>query len=333
MPPSPAQPNPLPASGRDTPIGLLADPVNAVIISTLGERRAEPLTAPALAERELVGVAPRLVRDRMRQLERHGIVAATDHETAGTSKRSRWALTVAGRDLFSLQSVMTRIVTHAARLPAAAAPDTRHRLVSRVLSELADPIVIALLRALAAGPAGPTTLEDACAPTPRRTLYRRLGTLVDAGVVRRTTTHEVPRRTSYELDERWRPVVSILLLSAWWEWRHAGTQQSAMASDLEGLLLGIMPLVRVARPRQDSCVRFVVAADDHEGGMTLRCQQARLVPAGDAATPTATVAGHPSAWASALVNDRREELAFSGDAALAGEFLSAVRGAVLAYVR
>lgn len=324
-----------PSARGPSATALLADRTSRAVVLTLGEARGRSLSAPAITEQGMIEGTPRLVRDRIRDLERAGILEPEPEPHPGNTP-GRWRLTAAGRDLYRLQSLLTRIVAHAAKLSATTSSGAREHVVELTLKGLSDPVVVQIARCLAAhGPLDPVGLEMACRPTPRRTLYRRLSPLVAGGVVVRTTSRQVPRSTHYELAQRWRPVAAILMLSAWWESRHRAAAGHGVAVDLEGLLIAIAPVVRLGQSAGAGPVRWVVDHPSADPVPLLLADGDRLRLESDPtdAEPIATVVGTPSAWTEALVTDQRAGLSFVGEAQLAGEVLEAVRAALLMYIR
>lgn len=318
---------------------LLADRANRIVIVALAEA-AEPLRATQIAERWTTDASPRQLRDRVRALERMGILEAA--EGGGPPRITigpRWTLSAAGRDLYHLLSLMTRIAESAAALRDDTPPAIRERIVGLVLKAMADPVVVQINRCLATGPHDPVALEEGCRPIARRTMYRRLEMLVGYGVVTRRTTRRIPRRTIYELADRWRPVVTVLLLSAWWGWRHDSPGDPVHTNDLVGLLRGILPNVRLRDARDHARLRWAVEVDGDERPVTLEVRGDRLTlvcpqPGPNDPHPVeVSVGGPPDAWATALVTNDREGLDIRGDAELSRECGDAVRAALLAYLR
>ncbi|MDO9354739.1 MAG: winged helix-turn-helix transcriptional regulator [Solirubrobacteraceae bacterium] len=338
VPPAPST-APAPAVGTTgSAIELLADRTSRAIIGVLGDARRRPLTTASITDVSPLDVTARLVRDRVRDLGRHGIVAPP---LDGSSGPGHWVLTAAGEDLLRLQSLMARVVAHGAGLPQTASPSARDRVLDASLVALADPVSVLIIRRLAEfGPMDPTDLEARCEPTPRRTLYRRLSTLVTGGAVLRNTTGQVPRRTSYELAARWRPVAAVVLLSGWWEARHSlgGTIGEF---DLEGLLLSVLPSVRVQAVPAGTTVHWLIDGQGRRDALTLRVQREgvslevahEVDPTGPLPSGEHTLRGTPTQWSSALVTDRRDELVASGDATLGDAVFASIRSSLLAYVR
>lgn len=313
---------------------MLADRASGAIIAALGD--AQPA---ALSASEIVANAPldvplrlRLVRDRLRELERGGVVAAADVDPELHGSGLHWRLTAAGRDLRRLQSLVEHVVLDAMGLPERAPAPTRARAVEAALRALADPVVVRVLTALSAATAlSPTALEERCRPVARRTLYRRLDRLVSAGVVARQTTRGVPRRTTYAIAPAWRQAAVLSLLGAWWETRHRGTAEA----DLESPLRIVLPAVPIRRLAPEARVRWIVEQGDATQDLLLAREDdhlAALPHDGDTAAD-ATVSGDVRAWAAALVADEQDGLRVEGDAALARGLLDAVRAALFASVR
>ncbi|MEH3054067.1 MAG: winged helix-turn-helix transcriptional regulator [Patulibacter minatonensis] len=334
--PSSPPPRPRAASTGSPGATLLADPATRAIVAHLGAAGAGSLDATQIAGAVQLSLTGRLVRDRLRILERRGVVVATSRAASDGSAPTRWALTDAGRDLHRLLSLITRITAHAARLPEASGQaKATDAVVGCTLSALDDPIVRTVARQLgAASFLEPLELEAACTGIPRRTLYRRLGPLVDAGAILRETTRQVPRSTRYALVDRWRPVVAVLVLIAWWESRHPGAASPPADLDLAGAMTIVSPRVRPRRGG-DAVVRWVVAEPGARFASfdTATADGAVVTRASDAATPTATVRAPLAAWTAALVEGSFGPLEITGDAAQAEAMLAAFRAALLAYVR
>lgn len=335
---------PSPKPSLPPAVTLLADRANRTIIATLAEARGRPLSAADITDRSPLDFAARLIRDRVRGLVRSGIAVAAVPGKTDRWAEPRWVLTDAGEDLNRLEPLIARIATRATGRTALIRSSYRDEVVEKTLAALADPVVLQIVRCLAeTGPVGPLELEALCAPTPRRTLYRRLGVLVDGGAVLRTTTPRVPRTTVYAIDDRWRPASAIVLLAGWWQGRHNHPVGAIDAFDLEGLVLSVLPSVRIAGVSDGSELAWDVTLADGGGASThfevaghrLRIAASASPSDGPSRTtpPVTRTSGSPAAWSTALVNDRRGELTTEGDAGLADAVLTAVRSALLAYVR
>lgn len=323
---------------RTAPITtLLADRPTHTIVQLLGDARARGQEAVAVTEQPVGDATPRLIRDRLRGLERAGIVEAIERAPANGGAPSLWALTNAGRDLYRLEALMARIVTRAADLPPTVRAAARDEAFTQTLTTLTDASSVALLRtlAMAAEPLDPVALEIACQPVPRRTLYRRLTGLVEQGVVTRIAGRTVPRSTRYELVERWRPVAAVPVLGAWWESRHWTAPQPSDLAALEGLLGAILPLVRLDRSHDGKRIAWSIDATlGHASGTILvRGEEVAATVPSMAGTAEATISGSPAAWSTALVTDRTDDLIVTGDPAFARDAIGAVRASMLAYVR
>ncbi len=277
------------------------------------------------------------MRDRLRGLDRAGIAVAVERST-GHSGPTLWALSPAGRDLFNLYALLERIATHAAELPASAPPSLRTEAIDTALGTLADPVAVKVVQALALAPRplDPPALEAAVTPVPRRTLYRRLSPLVEAKVVQRIVGRTVPRSTTYALSDRWRPVATMPVLSAWWESRHFDEVEIGDPSHVHAVLQALAPLVAApARARSGQVLRWTVAAPESVSitGL-LRFEGGQVIAApDDGSSATATAGGPGAAWASALVTDRTDGLEITGESALARDTLAALRAALLSYIR
>lgn len=316
----------------------LADPTTRGILRALGEASGTPLTSAMIADRHPQMPTARLIRDRLRDLEQGGIVETIHghHDAARSGSELFWQLTVPGMELYRLGALIARIVLQAMGIETTATPETRERIVHTTLGAMADPQTMRVGRVLASarGPLDPSELERLCAPTPRRTLYRRLSLLVDAGVVKRETTREVPRRTRYQLVERWRPVAGALLLAAWWELRHDKAEERGRSFDLSGLLRVALPSVRLRDGHRPGRLRWQVTDGERVvSEVDVEARGGGLEQPANEATPDATAAGTPRAWASALVTDHTDDLAIDGDAALVNDVLTALRAAALRYLR
>lgn len=316
-------------------IAALADQASRAIVIALGEARGTALSAAEIVAASHIAVTLklRLIRDRLRELERAGVVAAADVDPATHGPGLHWVLTASGQDLHRLLSVMQHVVADAAELDESMAAPVRDRVVGRTLKALGDPGVMRIVTALAAGAElDPTALEERCLPTPRRTLYRRLDVLVSNGVVRRTTTRGVPRRTHYTIAQSWRQAAVLPLLAAWWEGRHGAAAQPV---DVEAPLRIVLPNVRVARLPGGARVLWIVDQGTATQRLCLEADdgQLRMCTAPEPADVDATTTGTPQAWTAALVADQLGELQVTGDRQLAQTVLEAVRAALFASVR
>jgi DNA-binding HxlR family transcriptional regulator len=284
------------------------------------------------------GSTPRALRDHLGQLARWGVVRAVRAaRTDGAAGRAivGWALEPGGRELHRVSALMTRVVSTTLRLPPHVDADKRDEVARLVIATLDDPIVVEVVRTLAVHPYFAGELEAACSGVaPRRSLYRRLNRLIEVGAIERHSTHEVPRRTRYELADAWRPLALLLLLGAWWEWRHADPTENALASDLEALTHAVAPRTSVDRGLDGVEVRWVVEQPGNVREVRLvgasgRLRAERGSAADDAATD-AVVRASPDAWCAALITKDRSGLAVQGDAGLAAQVGEAVRLALLA---
>jgi len=328
---------------RASAIALLADRPSRAIVGVLGGAEERALTSAEIVRRARGAGSTRLLRDRLRALDRTGVVAPADPTVPAAAGGATWGLTDAGRDLHRLYGVIGRIALGAigggCGEAVALSAMARERTVDAVLGALCDPVVIQIGRCLATGPLEATPLEEACRPTARRTLYRRLDRLVRSGVVVRRTIRTVPRRTIYELAGRWRPGVAILLLSAWWEWRHGTPADPLQAADLEGLLRMIGPLVETPASRDGARLRWMVTSAGRPTGVALEVAAGGLRVAAanldDDADPEVDVevSGPAGAWAGALVTGESRGLTAHGDAQLAFDIGAALRAALLVYLR
>lgn len=314
---------------------LLRDPANRTIIGALAEDRPEPLDVAGLQAHALPSSPVRFLRDRLRHLAEAGVVARTEeHGPRAAGATATWALTPAGRDLHRIHAVIVRIVTRAGAPRVAASTVRRDAAVDAALDALADPPTLRILEELAGAdePLDPDALEAACHPVTRRTLYRRLRVLQDQGVVSRLVTHQVPRRTHYTLQDRWRPVAGVLLLSSWWELRHGADRNPEL--NLRLLLQLVAP---VAKTRAQGSVACVVTDGTSRTPVRLELGgghvHARHGGADRALEDGATAEGTALAWAAALVTDARDAMTITGDAELAGSAIASIRAALLAYVR
>lgn len=316
-------------------IAALADQASRAIVIALGDARGAALSAAEIVAASHIAVTLklRLIRDRLRELERAGVVAAADVDPATHGPGLHWVLTASGQDLHRLLSVMQHVVADAAGLDDATPAPVRDRAVGRTLKALGDPAVMRIVTALAAGAElDPTELEHRCLPTPRRTLYRRLDVLVTNGVVRRNTTRGVPRRTLYTIDPSWRQAAVLPLLAAWWEGRHGA---AAHPVDVEAPLRIVLPNVRAARLPDGARVVWIVDQGSATQRLGLEVDGERLQMTNDPAAVDggAVTTGTPHAWTAALVADQLGELRVTGDGQLAQAVLEAVRAALFASVR
>lgn len=321
------------AAWGGTAVSLLADRANRAIIVTLGDGQGTPRSAAAIVAGSPIGLSLklRLVRDRLRDLERGGVVSPADVDPTEHGPGLHWVLTTAGRDLHRLHSVMQHVVTDTAGLDDRAPAHVRDRVLERTLGALADPAVARIVAALAAGTElDPTELEARCRPTSRRTLYRRLDLLVSGGVVARETTRGVPRRTRYAITPSWRQAAVLPLLAAWWESRHGAADDPI---DVAGPLRIILPAVRADRLPAGARVLWVVEQGDLSQRIVLEVCDGGLRMGGSDTGADAVTEGPPQGWTGALVADRLGDVRITGDEQLARAALAAVRAALFASVR
>lgn len=312
---------------RGAPARVLADPAGRQILRALGEGARTRLTAGEICRQARGTLTQRLIRDRLRELDRAQLVRAVDADPA-----VRWSLTPAGRDLHRLLSVVERIVGRAAGLSEN--HGARDDAVQRTLRALSDPVVQRAIAALADDtPVDPVTLERRCHPTPRRTLYRRLQAMVETRVVTRTTTSGVPRTSTYTLARRWRPAAVLWMLPAWWESRDHQDGGHARAADIVVPVRVLLPVVDASALPARTRVRWIVDDAGRQEALTLAVCDGRLVSATASAPAAAEVGGSPAAWAAALISDQRSALDVAGDEALARAVSDLIRSALLAYVR
>lgn len=329
-----APPDPAPAvAWGGTAVSLLADRANRAIIVTLGDAQGSPRSAASIVAASPVGLSLklRLIRDRLRELERGGVVSAADVDPAEHGPGLHWALTTSGRDLHRLHSVMEHVAADAAGLGERTPAHERDRVLERTLGALADPAVARIVAALAAGTElDPTELEARCRPTSRRTLYRRLDLLVSGGVVSRDTTRGVPRRTRYAIAPSWRQAAVLPLLAAWWESRHGAADDPI---DVAGPLRIILPAVRADQLPAGAQALWVVEQGDLSQRIVLEVGERGLRMGTEAGQADAVIEGPPQGWTGALVADRLGDVRMTGDEALARAVLAAVRAALFASVR
>lgn len=335
--PRPGKPSRAPSRRKRSAAGLLADDASRAVLLALGEPPPDGDAGWAITEQPLPGLTPRVIRERLRDLERSGLAEIVERGPANGGAPSLWGLTTAGRDLFRLQALIARIVARASEPKAVARRTAEERAIGQTVGWFADPVTVQILRALAiAGePLGPVSLEQAVDPVPRRTLYRRLTPLLDEGAVVRITGHTVPRSTWYELGDRWRPAAAIPVLCTWWESRHWTDEGPSTTFDPEGVIHTIAPLVRLDRKRPARDVRLGFGGPATQRSLVLRVSGDRISTgvSSDAPDVDATASGGDTAWAAALVTDGSGRLQLDGDADLARAVIIAIRAALLTYVR
>lgn len=180
------------------------------------------------------------------------------------------------------------------------------------------------------GPVSPTTLEAACTPVSRRTMYRRLEDLGSAEVALHVTHSTVPRTSSWELSPRWRSAASVPMLLAWWDWRRDGPPTSA-AKQVRALAMTVLPVLH-GRGLPSGVVEWQIGTPTEE--ISLRVAFADGGARVDDSTPPSAVASADAlTWLGALVAGRREEIEVQGDSALAASALDSIRAALLTDVR
>jgi DNA-binding HxlR family transcriptional regulator len=317
-------------TARVTVAGLLADRRRRWLLSALAAARGEPLSIAQLVQRTTSGDGPRAVREALRSLRDMGVV----REVPGAT--TSWAILPAGAELANLARVLTRLAVKLVRLPHGLPEHVQDDIGRRVMAHLGDPVVVATVRALAVRPRTASELEELCDRiAPRRTVYRRLRTLVDVGAIERHALQEMPRRTQYEIADHWRPAALMLLLATWWEWRHADPRAEALASDLESLVHALAPLVTPPRHLEGRQVRWVVTQPGEPVVLAVGVADGVLrvetvadpdsERAGDA-----EVIGAPPSWCAVLVSLDASAMTVRGDQRVAAGMMQLLRSVLLA---
>lgn len=325
----------LPPSDRGslTPAAkLLSDPATRLVLEAIGDARGRPQTTASLMENAAPrGFNARLTRDRLRQLQRENLAVPSASGAGQSATTTRWTLTPTGRELQRTLAIVTRVLGNAAtRAPAI--PDRPSTVLDVAFHSLADPATARVLTILGEHPGevSPSVLEHAAAPVSRRTMYRRLADLGDAGIALHITHRTVPRTSSWEMSPGWRSAASVPMLLAWWDWRRSGIPDSA-AAQVRALVATILPTVHT-RPEQSGTVEWTFVGPTRTAtlGIEVAGRAARQQPS---AHPTATASGEAITWLEALVAGRREGISTVGDTELSASTLNAVRAALFTDVR
>lgn len=309
------------------PLELLGDPVIRMLLTEL-EGNDTARSTQELAERVMLGLTQRQLRDKLRDAAGDGIVTG---ETPQPGQPRIWRMTDNGRDLARLLAIARRVTSRAMNV-APDAPSVLHdRALDRLLAWTADPIILKIAGALAdRGPIETSVVAERCADIPRRTMYRRLAPLVEAGAVQHTTQHTMPRSTSYELNMRYRALVSLPLVAAWWEARHSSGPVTV--PDVACMLRVAMPLVRIPRGEL-ATLRWETTEPDRAFTTVRRAGATQLSTLREAApSPTVTLTGRQIDWVAALVTGEHQDIQITGDPQLGQRALQAMRAAMLQYV-
>lgn len=308
------------------PLELLRDPVVRLLLTELDGDTT--LSTQALAERARLGLNQRQLRDKIRDAATDGVVAA---DTPPPGQPRIWRTTATGRDLARLLAIARRVSSRAVGVSPDAPSVLHDRALDQLLGWTADASILKIAGALAdRGPVETSLLAARCADIPRRTMYRRLAPLVDAGAVQHSTQHTMPRSTRYELTTRYRALVALPLVAAWWEARHS--PGPIAVPDVSCMLRVAVPLVRM--PRGEQCTLQWTTSEPDRSFTTVQREggtQLTTVPTPDS-SPTANLAGRQIDWIAALVTGDTDGIELAGDQQLARRALQAMRAAMLQYV-
>lgn len=204
---------------------------------------------------------------------------------------------------------------------------------ARALDLVGDKWTLLIIRDLAAGPRRFVELQRVLPGISTEQLRSRLNRMVADGLLTRQRYREVPPRVDYELTERSRELMPVVgALARWgydWTWSAPRPGEDVNV----GAVFRLAPGLLEPPPGVEGTVELIVEAEGEESPE----RRYRLTAANGSVsiseqTPengvAASVSGAPDAWVRALGPEGAvDELAFSGNRALADAVLNGFTGA------
>ena len=286
-------------------------------VPILRELDAGPLRPSELDER-LPRAPHAAVMRRLRQLHSGGVVLR--QRSRGLSPRADYFLTDAGRELMEIPRAADRWARHASP------PDSGRRPAGRLALRLtADEMTRTILLSLADGPLRPLELEKRLPQVGRSAVRDKLGRLVIAGILTRSTLGGYP---NYSLTPSARRLSLLGLLAGYWEWRWTTGVEAHDGSELAGLLRLLAPVVRTPEPLAGVC-RLRVASDPRDRDVYLVADHGRLAAVHAASGPVEAVGyAAPEVWCDALLHMQLAGITKTGDATFMVAVLASVSSAL-----
>jgi DNA-binding HxlR family transcriptional regulator len=188
----------------------------------------------------------------------------------------------------------------------------------------ADGPIRTLVRALADGPLLPGDLRARAAGLGRATLFRRLTTLAEAGML----AHD-RRSGHYALTAQARHLAIIPVRAGRFE-RFAAAGGATPPSDLPGLLHVLAPLSHVPREVSGTCRWYFDSGAVTESEVFLAAASGRVAALSAPPMSACDAASHASAasWCDALLRGEPSLVQTSGDETLVAELVAALSGAL-----
>ena len=207
---------------------------------------------------------------------------------------------------------------------------------ARALDLVGDKWTLLIIRDLAAGPRRFVELQRVLPGISTEQLRSRLNRMVADGLLTRQRYREVPPRVDYELTERSRELMPVVgALARWgydWTWSAPRPGEDVNI----GAIFRLAPGLIEPPPGVDGTLELIVEAEgDAQPERCYRLTAARgrveISEAEQDGVPAAVVRGTSKAWVHALGPDgSSEDLAFSGNRALADQILGGFAAAAAA---
>jgi DNA-binding HxlR family transcriptional regulator len=303
----------------ESTLQLLADTGTLEIVSKLVEG---PLR-PGELEKQVDLPHSGLMR-RLRSLVQAGAVARARRQASPPT--AYYSLTEAGHELLAIPELATRWERN-----WRPANGWRRPSGAWALQQIADRRTHAVMMALADGPLRPTELERQLPGLGHSAVIRRLGQLVENGIVVRCPALDGRRRVHYRLTDEARRLGLLVILAARWEWQWARPQDPTVTGDLAGLLHILAPLAAVPEVLRGTCrLLFEGEGAPPGSGVDLVAGAGRIVALGEPATdpPAAQGRATPQQWCESLFAGRLLGIVVSGDRELLATVLEELREAL-----
>jgi DNA-binding HxlR family transcriptional regulator len=303
-------------------LSLLSNPLNALILEALGDRR---LTLPDL--HRAVGLPPQTtLRAYLRVLIEIGVLSR--YQEGGFPGGVSYELTDSGRDLLEAGQILENWLT--------TSPDRAISLgepaAKGAVKALVDGWSTKVLRALAAKPLSLTDLDRLIPSVNYPALERRLAAMRSAGQIQAEQGHAGSR--PYKVTDWLRTAIGPLLAATNWEQsRTPDATEPFDRLDAEATFLLAVPMLELSGRQEGACHLAIEAVDaGHPGmaGVVVGFEEGRPATyrSDKHAEASTRLFGSTSAWLRAFSGLIDSGLEISGDAHLADAVLKSLRCAL-----
>ncbi len=199
---------------------------------------------------------------------------------------------------------------------------------ARALDLVGDKWSLLIVRDLSAGPRRFVELQRVLPGISTEQLRSRLNRMVADGLLTRQRFREVPPRVEYGLTERAHELMPVLAALARWGYEWAWSPPRAGEAIDLGAIFRLIPGL-IAPDDLTGSIGLAVKWNGQRKSYTVSAGDGRITMIEREEGPTtAEIVGTASAWISALSPEHdRRGLEISGDAELAGRFITALGGA------